>query len=148
MADNLTLVGSAIYSRIGGTATYTYVTSGTALTTGTVGVWDTRAPQDRPTAPPYIIYQMMVANDDYAFRDDWHSLSMDIAVRVVSDRQYPIQARQIYETAHGRLQDAALTVTGFATMRCRRMSPIEYLDTKNYWNSGGIFRIDIVRVSP
>lgn len=145
MSDVLTLVGSAIYQRIGGTVQYTYLTgNGTALTTGTVGCYDSMAQQG--AVPPYNIYQFMVGRDDYAFGDDWHSVSLEMSVRTVSDRQYPIQARQIHAFAHGRLQDAPLVVTGYATMRVRRTSPIEYRDSKLLLHSGASYRVDIVRV--
>lgn len=144
MANDLALMGSAFYSRLG-TVQYTYVTSGTVTTTGSVGVWDTQAVQG--TAVPYVIFQYQAGVDDYAFSDSWQSLSMDFAVKAVSNRLYPVQARQIYSIAHTNLQDAPLVIPGYALMRCRRRSPFEYRDSDQYIHSGGIYRVDIVKIA-
>lgn len=146
MAHDLDVIGSALYARLG-TVQYTYVTNGTVTTTGSVNWYDTLAPQNPPTEPPYGIFQMQDAPEDYAFGDGWHAISADYVVKVVSLHNYPIQARQIYATAHDQLQDAGLSVSGYKTMRVRRNSPIEYKDTKGYWHSGGVYRIDVVETA-
>lgn len=143
MANEFAVMGSALYGRLG-TAQYTYVTSGTATTTGSVGVYDSLAPQG--TAVPYVIFQQQVGLDDYAF-GDWRSRQMDYVIKAVSDRRYPHQARQIYTTAHANVQDAPLSISGYALMRLRRLRTFEERDTDGYIHTGGIYRVDTVATS-
>lgn len=141
MAHDLDVIGSALYARLG-TVQYTYVTNGTVTTTGTLGLWETLGPQDSNV--PFVVFQYQAGPEDYAFGDGWHAISADYAVKAVSNRTYPIQTRQIYGVTHAHLQDAPISVSGYATMRVRRNSMFEYRDPQGYWHSGGVYRIDIV----
>ena len=138
MANNFALVGSAITARLG-TVQYTYTANSGSVTTGSVALYNTRAPQE--TQPPYIVFQHAAGVDEYTF--DTHGESLDYIVKVVSNRAYPgAQAYPIYAAAHDALQDAPLSITGATVLRCRRQSRFEYKDEKGYSHTGGVYRID------
>lgn len=63
---DFTAIGSAIYARLG-TVQYTYLTNGTVTTTGTLGLYESLAPQNPSTNPPYVIYQYQAGFDTYTF---------------------------------------------------------------------------------
>lgn len=141
MADDFGALGSALYARLG-TAQYTYYTNGTATTTGSVPVYDTLAPQGGSVAYPHIIYQFMVSVDEYKFAGG-HGDSVDVMVKVVSNRQYPsMQAQPIYAQAHAAIQHAQLTITGSNLLRIERSSRIKYRDSDQYWHVGGLYTVD------
>jgi hypothetical protein len=134
-----TAMGSAIYGKLG-TVQYTYPTNGTATTTGALGLYDTQAPQG--SAPPYLIYQVQSTLDLYTFGSK-SGESADYFVKVVSNRQDPTaQAFAIYDQMHSVLQDAALSLSGGYSFRCRRSSRRQYQDADKFWHVGGIYRID------
>jgi hypothetical protein len=141
MANDFGVQGSAIYARLG-TVQYTYRTSGTATTTGSVPVYDTLAPQGGSVPYPYIIYQFMASVDEYKFAGG-HGESTDILVKVISNRQFPsMQAEPIYAQAHAALQHAALTLNGTNLLRFERGSRVKYQDSDHYWHVGAIYRVD------
>lgn len=132
-------MGSAIYGRMG-TVQYSYQASGTAITTGTLGCYDTLAPQ--PSAVPYVIYQLQDSLDVYNFGTT-SGESADYILKAVSNRQDPTaQAFAIYDQAHNHFQDAPLSITGGYLLRCRRIGRVQYQDSAKYWHVGGIYRID------
>lgn len=133
------VMGSALYGRLG-TVQYTYNTNGTVSTTGTLGTWDTQAPQRSST--PYIIYQLQDSLDQYTFSGP-SGESADYLVKVVSNRVDPtVDAFAIYDHLHEVLQDAPLTIAGGRSLRVRRLSRVQYQDSDRYWHVGGIYRID------
>ncbi len=139
MANDYAAMGSAIYGRLG-TVQYTYQTNGTATTTGTLPTRDTQVKQG--TNPPYVIYQMQDSLDMYTF-GTVSGESADYLVKVVSDREFPsMQAFAIADTIHANMQDAPLSITGGYTLRCRRISRVQYQDGDRYWHVGGIYRVD------
>lgn len=139
MANDFGAQGSALYGRLG-TVQYTYRTSGTTLTTGTLGVYDAMAPQGGTA--PYVIFQFMTSADEYTFAGG-HGESTEIMVKAVSNRQYAsMQAEPIYSQAHTALQHAALTITGTNLLRLRRNSRIKYRDSDGYWHVGGLYSVD------
>lgn len=139
MANDFGAQGSALYARLG-TVQYTYRTSGTTTTTGSVPVYDTLAPQGG-TVPPYIIYQFMASVDEYKFSGG-HGESTDMLIKAVSNRQFPaMQAEPIYAQAHAAIQHAALTVNGTNLLRLERSSRIKYQDSDLYWHIGGIYTV-------
>lgn len=140
MSDTFGAMGTALYSRLG-TVSYTYHTNGTATTSGTLGTYDSLAPQG--TNPPYVIFQFADSLDEYKWGAA-HGESQDFIVKAVSDRGYPnAQAHGIYAQTHGALQDAPLSVNGNVLLRCRRISRIRYQDPDKYWHVGGVYRIDV-----
>ncbi|NJN84431.1 MAG: DUF3168 domain-containing protein [Caldilineaceae bacterium] len=118
-------MGSAVYS---------------ALSGGTVSVYDTMA--DQGGTPPYAIVQLQAAVADYSFTDD--RMAADYTVKVVSNRRWPGEARLVYGHLHNLMQDAALSVTGYTLIRCRRRSLVEYRDSDDYWHSGGIYAVEFI----
>lgn len=139
MANEFQAMGSALYGTLG-TVQYTYRTSGTVTTTGTLGCYDTLSPQNG--TPPYVIFQLQASLDQYTFGTK-SGESADYMVKVVSDRRYPsMQAYAIYDQTHEVLQDAALSISGSYPLRCRRKSRFGYQDAEAYWHVGGIYRID------
>ena len=141
MSDSFSAMGSALYGRMG-TVSYTYRTNGTATATGTLGTYDSLAPQN--TNPPYVIIQLATSLDEYTFQPDDHGESIDFILKVVSDRYYAsAQAFGIYGQAHAALQDAPLSVAGHYLLRCRRTSRIQYRDADGYQHVGGMYRVDI-----
>jgi Protein of unknown function (DUF3168) len=132
-------IGSALYGRLG-TVQYSYSSNGAGTVTGSLGCYDTLAPQGG--TPPYVIFQLQAGRDEYLFGTN-SGRSVDYLVKAISDRHYAsMQAQGIYATAHDNLQDAPLSISGGYPLRCRRMSDVYYRDTDGYWHVGGIYRID------
>lgn len=141
MANDSRVMGSAIWGRLG-TVQYTYSTSGgTATTTGTLGTYDTLAPQG--ANPPYVTYQLQDSLDQYVFGST-SGESADYLVKVVSDRKDPTaQAYAIADQFHAALQDAPLTIAGGYALRVRRLSRVApYQDSDKFWHVGYLYRID------
>jgi hypothetical protein len=126
MANDIPALGSAINSVLD--------------TAGTVNVYWALAPQGG--TPPYCIFNRQAAADGYTFSS--HNVTADYLVKVISNRQWPSEAAQIYSHLHAAIQDAALTVTGYTALRCRRTATLEYMDSEHYWHVGGIYRVEIV----
>lgn len=139
MPNDFAAIGSALYARLG-TVQYTYRAAGTAYTTGTLGCYDTLAPQGG--TPPYVIFQYQAGVDDYVFGGG-SGKSLDYLVKVVSNRYYPgMQAFDIYAGVYAALQDAPLSVTGSNLLRCRELRPVQLRDSDGFWHVGAIWRID------
>lgn len=136
--NNFSAQGSALYGRLG-TVIYTYSTGGTALAVGTLGTYDSQAPQG--TNPPYVIFQFMVSTDEYAMSST-PGESSEVMLKAVSNRYYPSQqAYPIYARSHDHLQNAPLVIAGNTLLRCQRRSRISFRDSEGYWNVGGLYRI-------
>jgi hypothetical protein len=127
MANDFTALGSALFARLNNQ--------------GTVGVYYGLAPQGG--TPPYCIIQRQAAVNEYTFGTAGGGVSTDYMVKIVSNRNWPGEAYQVYTHVHNAMQDAPLTVTGFTLLRCRRQSTIEYRDTDGYWHVGGLYRLDL-----
>lgn len=125
MANDQAAFGSAIYSALGGTAS-------------SPAVYYALAPQG--TEPPYVIFQRQAGADEYTFTSQ--TVNTEYVVKVVSNRNWPTEARAAYGTVHNTIQNAALSMTGFTLLRCERVSTIEYIDPDRYWHVGGIYRIE------
>lgn len=125
MANDLTAFGSAIYNTLGGTA-------------ADPKVYYALAPQG--ATPPYIIVQRQTATDEYTF--DGRGVNALYVVKAVSNRQWPVEAWNVYGTVHDTLQNAPLAITGFTTLRCERRNVVEYIDPERFWHVGGVYRIE------
>jgi len=90
--------------------------------------------------PPYCVYQRQAAMDDYTFGGG-HGVDADYVVKIVSNRNWPSEAQNVYTHIHSLLQDAPLAMTGFTSIRCRRQSTIEYRDPDGFWHVGGRYRV-------
>jgi hypothetical protein len=117
--------GSAIYAALGGTAANPPVFQGLA-------------PQS--TTPPYTVFQRQTAVDNYTFTGS--GISADYVVKVVSNRRAQHEAQAMYGSVHATVQNAALSISGYQTLRCRRTETLEYRDGDGFWHVGGVYRID------
>ena len=127
MPNDFTAMGSAIYS--------------TLNAAGTVSVYYALAPQGG--TPPYAIFQRSSATDTYHMATGQSGVEADYVVKVVSNRHYPGEAHEVYGHLHAAMQDAALTVSGYSSLRCRRATSLEYRDEEGFWHVGGSYSIDI-----
>lgn len=126
MATDFEAIGSALYTALGGTA-------------GTV--YYSLAPQQ--TAPPYIIVARDSGSDDYAFGGDTVT-DTTYVIKAVSNRQWPTsEAYGLYADAHAKVQNVALSMTGYTALRCVRQVTLEYQDTDRYWHVGGVYRVEV-----
>jgi hypothetical protein len=125
MANDFTALGSALYSKLGGTA-------------ASPAVYYALAPQG--STPPYVIVQRLNAVDEYTFSGE--GVSADYVVKVISNRQWPVEAWNAYGTVHSTLQGASLSITGFSALRCERRSTVEYIDPERFWHVGGVYRVE------
>lgn len=127
MTNSYDAMGSALYAAIA-------PLDGTAI-------YDSVAP---PTvAPPYDIFQRLTGTDWYTFNTSGEQL--EYMVKAVDDRYWPHRAQARYGTIHAGIQDAALTVPGFAQLRMRRTSTIgPYQDNEMFWHVGGVYSVEIV----
>lgn len=139
MTASFNAMGSALYARMG-TVVYTYTTNGTATAMGTLGFYDTLAPQ-ASTPKPYLVFQHMTGADEYLFGAEAGQAD-EYMLKVISDRNYAAQAQGIYDQAHSVLQDAPLSIASNQLLRCRRTAPVKYQDTDHFWHVGGLYRID------
>jgi hypothetical protein len=128
MANDLLSLGSALHT--------------TLYAAATVPVYDTLAQQG--SSPPYCVYQRQDGLDSYTFGTATaHGVSADYLVKVISNRQWPQEAREIYTHIHDIMQDGAHSVSGYQLLQSRRTSTVEYQDRERHWHVGGIYRVDI-----
>lgn len=129
MSNDFTALSSALYSVLNGGAT--------------VSVYYALAPQN--TAAPYCIFQRQSAVDDYylAGTAGNRTVTADYQVKVVDDGLWPGAASNIYGHVHALMDDAALSVSGFTTLRSRRNQSLEYRDDEGFWHVGGIYTVEI-----
>jgi hypothetical protein len=125
MANDYTALGSAIYSVLNAA--------------GTVDVHYALAPQG--STPPYCIFQRSTAADDYTFTSS--GVSADYIVKVVSNRNWPGEAQEVYGHIHTAMTNAALSVSGYTLIRSRRDTSVEFRDEDGFWHVGGIYNVDI-----
>jgi hypothetical protein len=104
-------------------------------------VFHTLAPQG--SAVPYAIMQPQQPGVDAYTFGAGREISADWVVKVISDRQWPGQAINLFSYVDGLMQDAALSVTGWRVLRCRRVSAIQYQDPDRFWHVGGVYRVDL-----
>lgn len=126
--SDFSALGSALYSKLGGTA-------------GTV--YYGLAPQQ--TAPPYLIMERSAASDEYWFAGGHHARA-EYVVKAVSNRTWPSQAQDLYQAAHAKIQRQGLSVTGYNALRCERTATLEYRDPDGYWHVGGVYRIEVEQI--
>lgn len=116
-----------------GSAVYNTVAS------GTLPAFYHLAPQSQN--PPYAEVILLSGIDDYTFDDKGFNASF--LVKVISDRQFPLEAIQAYDTVHGILQDASISFTGYSVIRIRRESIVNYQDNERFWHVGGNYNFEV-----
>lgn len=126
------------------TGIYTLLTGdATLMALATGGVHSQRVPQD--TAPPYVVFAQQSALDHYAFtRRAWEERFY--LVRGITKGSNADAADDIAARIDTILNDATLTVAGYANIVCRRVNPIEYTESPGgveYHHAGGVYRIGV-----
>ena len=123
--NELLLMGSALYNYIN--------------TLGTITTYYQKAPQSATV--PFVIIQLMSATDDYSFTDQ--GINADYSIKVISDRNFPLHAIQLYGSTHSLIQDGTIAVEGNSVLRIRRESIFQFEDSEHFWNVGGIYNFNI-----
>lgn len=124
MGDIITL-GSALYSMLDAAST--------------VPIYYGIAPQG--SACPFIIADREGATDDYAFAGG-HTIDATYTVLAVSDKQWPTEAANLYESLHAAIDGSNPNVgSGFSVILFRRESTTQYRDNDGYWFVGGTYRL-------
>ncbi|MDA8219189.1 MAG: DUF3168 domain-containing protein [Dehalococcoidales bacterium] len=97
-------------------------------------------------AYPYIEFHPYApAGDDYTL-GGWASISSLYLVQAIDRSASAERAQRLAERVHALLTDAALTVTGYALLVCRRRRAVELVEQVNdtaYQYVGGIFEIEV-----
>jgi len=121
---NILLAGSAIYNA---------ADSATSLP-----VYFQLAPQSQN--PPFVEVSFVSGMDERTFTDK--GLNCIYMVKVVSDRQFPLEAIQAYDDLHSILEDSAITFNDYSLLRIRRESIIQYQDPERFWHIGGNYNLE------
>lgn len=108
-------VDAAIYSSLSGDATLTAIATG--------GVWRMVAPEG--TSGTFIVYQLIGAlNDSHTFKTDQRITSLRYQIKAIQKGNSAVDARSAIARVDVLLNDAALSVTPFSLLSCRREAPI------------------------
>ena len=106
-------------------------------------VFHPKAP--RNAVPPYIVIHRQAETDEWTFagapseRDLW-------TVKAINRGSSASSAEDIRAAVTTALNDAPITVTGFALLQLRRMSKFDYPevdDGEQFNHCGAIFRVDV-----
>lgn len=98
----------------------------------------------RNATPPFVVFHRQAETDHWTFagqpleRDLW-------AVKAIS-RGAADAAEDIAKAITAALNDAAITVDGYALLNLRRESKIDYgeqADAETWHHAGGLYRVDI-----
>lgn len=104
------------------------------------GVHNSMAPQG--TQPPYVIFQAMSKDDVHCFA--LRGAEMVYMVKAVTKHPWPKGAMDIDTVLDTALEDAALSITGYNHLLCRRQSDI-YLTEESggeiWQHVGGLYRV-------
>jgi hypothetical protein len=104
------------------------------------GVFNTIAPQG--TGTPYVVFKFVSKVDEHSFNGRFADAVY--AVKVVTDRPWPKDAEDVDTQIDTLMEDAALSITGFSTIYCRRESDFdltEEMGGKFFTHVGGLYRI-------
>lgn len=104
------------------------------------GVHNSVAPQG--TATPFVVFQAMSKEDAHTFNGRF--ANMVYMVKAVSKNTWPKQAMDVDTLVDTTLEDAALTISGFNQLLCRRQSDIYFTEEHggDVWQHiGGLYRI-------
>jgi len=134
MSDVFTAMGTALYSTLA---------AGTALTTklGGTEIYNAIAPQG--TTPPYVVFSYSGGGDDNT--SPRRARSMVYTVKAVST-EGPRQAGEIDALVDTLLHLQPLTVTGWGNYWTARESDVSYSQEAGgviYWHRGAQYRIRI-----
>ena len=132
MSDIITAMGSALFSTLA---------AGTALTTalGGTAIYLALAPQG--TSPPYVIFNYSAGGDDNS--SPRRARTQTWTVKAVSTTGMK-NAAEIDNAVDALLHEQQLTVTGWDNYWMARTSDIAYAEQAGgalYWHVGGQYRI-------
>ncbi len=106
-------------------------------------IYHSRAPSN--ATPPYIVVHRQAETDEWTFAGQ--PLEHDMwTVKAISRGGAADAAEDIRAAVTAALNDAPLTVTGFALLQLRRTSKFDFpeVDDGTQWNHcGAIFRVDV-----
>ena len=133
MAEVFTAMGSALYSKLA---------AGTALTNklGGTEIWDTLVPQG--TDPPYVVFNFQAGGDDNT--SPRRARSVMYQVKAISTAS--LEAAEIDSLIDASLHEQTLTVTGWGNYWLARTTDVAYTQEAGgvlYWHRGGLYRIRI-----
>ena len=114
------------------------VSAVTNVATG--GVYNTLAP--KPATAPYVIFQAMSKLDEHSFNGRF--VNAVYMVKAVSRNPWPKEAMDVDTQIDTALEDASLSITGYAHLLCRRESDIYLVEEEAgvIWHHiGGLYRI-------
>ena len=122
-------------------ALYTVLNVQSVLDKATGGIWNTQVPQN--VDPPWVVFQAVSKLDDYPTFTIRGANALYM-IKAVSDSPYPKEASAIDTLVDAVLQNAALSITGFSLLWCRRESDIYLTEARggvNWTQTGGMWRI-------
>ena len=121
-------------------ALFTTLTAATGITAlVSTRVYNTQAPQE--ATEPYIIFNKQSDISDYTFGAPKFR-SFGYLVKGVCHSRYPKAAGAIDDAIEAALHDAALSVSGWTLLYCRRESGVHYAEGE-YTHRGGVYRIEL-----
>lgn len=98
----------------------------------------------RTATPPYVVLHRQAETDAWTFAGT--PLEHDLWTVKAISRGSSTPAEDIAKAITAALNDAAITITGYALLQLRRESKIDYgeVDGDQQWHHvGGIFRVDL-----
>ena len=105
------------------------------------GVFNGVAPQG--TEPPFVVFSAMAKTDDYFAYSERGGQAVYM-VKAIDRSPWPKSAGDIDTQIDSALQDAALSISGYSLISCRREEDIylvEDLSGVMYQHGGGLYRI-------
>ena len=123
------------------TAIFDALNVATITNEATGGVFNGVAPQG--TEPPFVVFSAMAKTDDYFAYSERGGQAVYM-VKAIDRSPWPKSAGDIDTQIDSALQDAALSISGYSLISCRREEDIylvEDLSGVMYQHVGGLYRI-------
>lgn len=138
-------ISAAIFTQLqGGTALTALLYGGTA--TGSASIFEDHAPTSAEL--PYVIFNQQAATWDYSMGEHKRFASVVYQVKGVSGSAWPKEADAIDAQIDARLDNAALSITGYGLLRVVRESDVRFSETEGeqvFQHVGALYRIDVVK---
>ena len=123
------------------TAIFSTLNVASVTNEATGGVFNSVAPQG--AEPPFVVFQAMSKTDDY-FAYTGRGAEAVYMVKTIAQSPWPKSAGDIDTQVDSVMQDASLSITGFALLSCRREEDIYLVEDQEgviYQHIGGLYRI-------
>jgi hypothetical protein len=133
-------VSAGIFDHLkGGTALLSLLAGGTAGT----AVYEDHAPDG--ASLPYVVFGHHSGVWDYTMG---MSRFADVLyqVKAVSGSEYPKEASAIDAQIDSRLNNAAITVSGYGVLACTRETDVAYTELtadQTFWHIGALYRVEL-----